>query len=441
MARKKVPVVKFRFYAVAISLVLLIAGIVSYFVWGGFNTGIDFDSGLSQRIQIAPAGLQVSYTGDADATLSISGNSLLLEIRDSTGVHTYPFASTGYPTSADLATGLNNIDGVEASALEGGLATQNLLSGFGFPATLSPVPKMLNFSTDAVDVSIDEVRNALSSLGNVKVQTVGATSSAVFQVRLGTEEGDTQASMEAKVSGLLGDAFGNDSVVVLQNDFVGPKFSSSLISSSVIAVLVAMVLILAYVWIRFRFAYAVSSLIALLHDVLLMLGFIALFQLEVSSTTIAAILTIIGYSLNNTIVIFDRIRENVGLNKDASMSTLIDSSVGQSLSRTLISSLTTVLAVLPLCLFSSGDIRLFSLNLIFGIVIGTYSSNFIAPALLYWITKAQGKKKGGKTPETKASLTEETSVVDADLVEGTTHDIVEIPVAERKLKGKRQQKK
>lgn len=440
MAKKKVPVVKFRFYAVAISLVLLVAGIVSYFVWGGFNTGIDFDSGLSQRIQIAPAGLQVSYVGNADATLSISGNSLLLEIRDASGVKNYTFASTAYPTSADLAKGLNDIDGIEASALDGSLATANLLSGFGFPATLSPVPKMLNFSTDAVDVSINQVRDALSSLGNVKVQTVGSASNAVFQIRLGTEEGDTQASMEAKVSDLLGDAFGNDSVVVLQNDFVGPKFSASLISSSIIAVLVAMALILIYVWVRFRFAYAVSSLIALLHDVLLMLGFIALFQLEVSSTTIAAILTIIGYSLNNTIVIFDRIRENVGLNKDASMGSLIDSSVGQSLSRTLISSLTTVLAVLPLCLFGSGDIRLFALNLIFGIVIGTYSSNFIAPALLYWITKAQSKKRGGKTPETKASLVETESVVDAELVEDAPN-IVEIPVAERKLKGKRQQKK
>lgn len=439
MARKKVPVIKFRFFAVAISLVLLIAGIVSYFVWGGFNTGIDFDSGLSQRIQIAPAGLQVSYTGNADATLSISGNSLLLEIRDASGVQNYTFASTSYPTSADLARGLNDIDGVEASSLESGLLTQNLLSGFGFPATLSPVPKMLNFSTPSVDVSIDQVRDALSTLGNVKVQTVGSTSNAVFQIRLGTEEGDTQATMEAKVSDLLGAAFGNDSVVVLQNDFVGPKFSASLISSSVIAVLVAMALILVYVWVRFRFAYAVSSLVALLHDVLLMLGFIALFQLEVSSTTIAAILTIIGYSLNNTIVIFDRIRENVGLNKDASMASLIDNSVSQSLSRTLISSLTTILAVLPLCLFSSGDIRLFSLNLIFGIVIGTYSSNFIAPALLYWVSKAQGKRKGGKTPETKASLTEDVAVVDAELVE--PNNIVEIPLAERKLKGKRQQKK
>ncbi|MFA7559502.1 MAG: protein translocase subunit SecF, partial [Sphaerochaeta sp.] len=101
---------------------------------------------------------------------------------------------------------------------------------------------------------------------------------------------------------------------MLQSDYIGPKFSATLLSSSILAIGIAMILILGYVWIRFRFAYAVSSLVALAHDVLMMLTFISLLRLEFTSTTIAALLTIIGYSLNNTIVIFDRIRENVGLN-------------------------------------------------------------------------------------------------------------------------------
>lgn len=440
MANKKVPVIKFRFYAVAMSLVLLAAGIVAAVVFGGFNTGIDFDSGLSQRIQIAPVGLSVSYSGNDDATLSISGDTLVLEVRGASGVATHRFASSAYPTSTDLVKGLNDIDKIDAVAVDGGLLTRNLLSGFGFPAKLSAAPKNLNFSTDTVDVSINDMRDALASLGNVKVQTVGSSSNAVFQVRLGTEEGDTQASMEEKVSQLLGDAFGADEVVILQNDFVGPKFSSSLVSSSVIAVLIAMALIMAYVWIRFRFAYAVSALIGLFHDVLLLLSFILVFQLEISSTTIAAVLTIIGYSLNNTIVIFDRIRENVGLNKESSMPILIDMSVTQSLRRTTFSSLTTILAILPLAIMTSGDIRLFAIELVFGVVVGTYSSNFISPAFLYWINKAQGKKNGGKGPDTgKESLAETSSVVDAELVESPK--VVEIPVVERKLKGKRQQKK
>ncbi|NLZ67959.1 MAG: protein translocase subunit SecF, partial [Spirochaetales bacterium] len=178
-------------------------------------------------------------------------------------------------------------------------------------------------------------------------------------------------------------------VVVLQSDFVGPRFSSTLITSSVKAILIAVLLILAYIWIRFRFAYAISAIIALLHDILMMLVFITIFRLEVSSTTIAAVLTIIGYSLNNTIVIFDRVRENVELLKGQSLDTVIDTSVTQSLTRTIITSLTTLFAVVPLAIFTNGSIQLFALNLIWGIVIGTFSSNFLAPALLHWFNKVK----------------------------------------------------
>ncbi|NMA22566.1 MAG: protein translocase subunit SecF, partial [Spirochaetales bacterium] len=145
------------------------------------------------------------------------------------------------------------------------------------------------------------------------------------------------------------------------------------------------------VWIRFRFAYAVSSLVALLHDVLAMLTMISLLRLEFSSTTIAALLTTIGYSLNNTIVIFDRVRENVTLNKSAPLAIQIDRSITQSVSRTVMAALTTLLAIVPLAIFASGDIRLFAVNMIFGLVFGTYSSNFLAPSLLHWISQAQGK--------------------------------------------------
>jgi preprotein translocase subunit SecF len=160
---------------------------------------------------------------------------------------------------------------------------------------------------------------------------------------------------------------------------------------------VALALILVYIWIRFRFAYAVSSILALFHDVFMLLGFISLLRFEFSSTTVAALLTIIGYSLNNTIVIFDRVRENVKLEKDASFPDLIDQSVTQSMSRTMFSSVTTVLAVLPLAILASGDIKLFAINMIFGVVVGTFSSNFLAPVFLNWITASQKKHKEAKS--------------------------------------------
>ena len=191
------------------------------------------------------------------------------------------------------------------------LPSANAVSGFGFPATLSSEPVRVNFSTDTVDCTIEDVREALSPLGNANVQTVGADDEAIYQIRIAVEDGETQNDASGKVNALLAAAFGGENIVVLQSDFVGPKFSSSLFRDSILALLIALVLILGYVAVRFRFAYAASSILALFHDVLAMLSFVLIFRLEVSSTTIAAVLTIIGYSINNTIVIFDRVRENV----------------------------------------------------------------------------------------------------------------------------------
>ena len=149
----------------------------------------------------------------------------------------------------------------------------------------------------------------------------------------------------------------------------------------------------------FRLSCASASIIALLHDVLMMFAFILIFRLEVSSTTIAAVLTIIGYSLNNTIVIFDRIRENVIYVKGNDVDRTIIVSIKESVSRTIVTSLTTLFAVIPLAIFTTGAIKGFAINLVWGVLVGTYSSNFIAPVLLRLfhkidpINKVKEKKK------------------------------------------------
>jgi preprotein translocase subunit SecF len=394
MLKKNLPVIKVRFIALTVSIVLLCVGLLSMVLFDGFNTGIDFESGLSQRIQIAPVGLELTYSGSSDVELSLDSSTVTVTTRSDTGADKITFASAEYLTVADLAKGLETIEGVSAEVVDGSLQTAKILSGYGFPATISADPTALNFEGSSANaVAIDQVRDALSALGNVQVQTVGADADQVYQVRLGTNEGDTQSSMEKSVSDNLSKTFTADGFVVLESNFIGPKFSQSLITGSILAVFAALVLILLYVWIRFRVAYALSSIIALTHDVLLLLGFIALFNFEVSSTTIAAVLTIIGYSLNATIVIFDRVRENSGLLKGKAFDEIIEHSVTQTLSRTILSSLTTVLAVLPLAILSSGSIQLFAIEMIFGIIVGTYSSNFIAPSFLYWITNAMDKKK------------------------------------------------
>jgi preprotein translocase subunit SecF len=392
MLKNDIPIIKLRWISWALAVLLIAAGVATFVGFGGFNLGVDFESGLSQRIRVAPVGLEVSYDGTKDMILSISSSAVSVESRGDEGVEVTSLRFASYPSAADLATALSGIPGVSATVIDGSLRSADLLSGYGFPATLTAEATKLNFQ-GGQSRSIEEVRSALADLGNVKVQTVGAAESSTFQIRLGIKESSTQASMEDEVKLALANFFGSGNVVVLQSDYIGPKFSRTLVSSSALAIAAAMVLILAYVWIRFRFAYAVSSLVALVHDVLAMLTMISILRLEFSSTTIAALLTVIGYSLNNTIVIFDRVRENVTLDKNAPLAAHVDRSVTQSVSRTVMSALTTLLAIVPLAVFASGDIRLFAINMIFGLVFGTYSSNFLAPSLLYWISEAQTKKK------------------------------------------------
>ena len=230
-------------------------------------------------------------------------------------------------------------------------------------------------------VQIADVRSAVSSIEGVRVQNVCSSDDGRYQIRVKLSEGTSQRSAENMINSLLAARFGNFSM--LESSFIGAKFSSSLITGSVKAVAIALALILVYVWIRFKVAYAIGSIIALMHDVLLMLGFISLTGFEISSTTIAAILTIIGYSLNNTIVIFDRVRESINNDHNQDLSDVMDYGVNSSLSRTTFSSVTTLLAVIPLAILSTGDVRSFAICMIFGVVVGTYSSNFLATNILY----------------------------------------------------------
>ena len=256
------------------------------------------------------------------------------------------------------------------------LAFRGFNLGIDFESGLSVSVKI-----EDAGVQIADVRSAVSSIEGVRVQNVGSSDDGRYQIRVKLPEGTTQRSAENMINSLLGARFGSYSM--LESSFIGAKFSSSLITGSVKAVAIALALILVYVWIRFKVAYAIGSIIALMHDVLLMLGFISLTGFEISSTTIAAILTIIGYSLNNTIVIFDRVRESINNDHNQDLSDVMDYGVNSSLSRTTFSSVTTLLAVIPLAILSTGDVRSFAICMIFGVVVGTYSSNFLATNILY----------------------------------------------------------
>lgn len=191
---------------------------------------------------------------------------------------------------------------------------------------------------------------------------------------------------------------------VIKNDTVGPTIGKELAANALKALGIGAILIIIYVTIRFEFVYAIAGLIALLHDVIITAGLIALFRFEINTPFIAAILTILGYSINDTIVVFDRIRENEEKEgKKKEYGVIIDESINQVFVRSMYTSITTTISVLMLLLFGGETLRTFSMALFIGMIFGTYSSVFLASPLVYMMrkfrkTKSDNKPKDGSTP-------------------------------------------
>ena len=258
-------------------------------------------------------------------------------------------------------------------------------------------------------VDIAEVRSAVSSIEGVRVQNVGASDDGRYQIRVKLPNGTTQRDAENRINALLSSGF--KSFSMLESSYIGAKFSSSLITGSIKAVAIALALILVYVWIRFKVAYAIGSIIALMHDVLLMLGFISLVGFEISSTTIAAILTIIGYSLNNTIVIFDRVRETTRLAPKVGKINLdfyVEEAVNDTFTRSAVSTITTMIPVFLLGCFGVLSLKQFAWPIMFGLIAGTYSSLILAPTVYYLIRNAvmNGKLKKGQQLQKKSDASD-----------------------------------
>ncbi len=181
--------------------------------------------------------------------------------------------------------------------------------------------------------------------------------------------------------------------IILKVDTFSPSISTEQTEKAVTAIIMALIAILIYVAIRFKFDYAIGAILALVHDVIITLGFFSIFKQEFTLPVVAAFLTIVGYSLNDTIVVFDRIRENIKLMKNKKLFDIINISINQTISRTLLTSLTTLFVVVVLFLFGGVALRGFSFPLLVGIVVGTYSSIFIASPLFYFIEQKVYKVK------------------------------------------------
>ncbi len=225
--------------------------------------------------------------------------------------------------------------------------------------------------------ALEAVRQALESAGfsNVSVQTFGASNEILVRLQQAFDPGVGQQVTEVlRQSG--------ENVNLVRAEFVGAQVGGQLRDQSGLGMLVALGVVMLYVALRFQYKFSLGALLALVHDVIIVLGVFSLFQIDFDLTVLAAVLAVIGYSLNDTIIVYDRIRENIRKSRIEHMPTIFNEAINQTLSRTLATSSTTLLVLLALLLLGGDMIYNFALALIIGVVVGTYSSVYVASALL-----------------------------------------------------------
>ena len=229
------------------------------------------------------------------------------------------------------------------------------------------------------NADVSEMRSRLGQLdlGNIQLQEFGKKTDLLIRVeQLSKEEGAQQAII-SKISEVV-----ETDHKIRRIEVVGPKVSAELIKKGIIAVISAVVSVLIYIWFRFEWQFGIGAIFALVHDIIITIGVFSLLQLEFNLSIIAALLTIVGYSLNDTVVIYDRIREELRKYKKMPIVDLINQALNLTLSRTLMTSITTLLALISLYLFGGEVIKGFTFAMIWGVLIGTYSSIFIASPIL-----------------------------------------------------------
>lgn len=246
---------------------------------------------------------------------------------------------------------------------------------------------------------IDEIRNILKQkpeFSNASITEFGSPEEIV--IRITSSSTSVTTDMSDEMHSLL-NSTGN--FEIRRVDMVGPKVGNELREKGFMALTLSFIMILIYVSFRFEYRFAVSSVLALIHDLVIALGAISLFQVEVNLDILAALLTLLGYSINDTIIVFDRIRENVQDSKESSLSDIIDTSVSKTLSRTTLTSLTTFFVVLTLFVFGGEIIHGFAFTLVVGLIVGTYSSVFIASSFLVQLKFSVEKYRANEAEKLK----------------------------------------
>ncbi|MCL2763073.1 MAG: protein translocase subunit SecF [Treponema sp.] len=433
--RKTIRFSKLFLPAAIFSIVLATAGIVSYFVMGGFNLGVDFRPGLIQEVQFAPTAFNLTWSGRGNATIAFDRSGMYI-VNSGVGVEprTFTFPFSEYGTVGELTNALSEqVEGLSAQLdVPEWVSTQWLVRSAQGNPQLGARPYLVHYlNPQSLEIPIAAVREAVSGLGQtVAVQSLGQPQDRHFMIRVDDrqekkENGSAAEDVSAeaifaeddsvefadaafaednvvtvapteRITNVLEEHFGKGEVVVLRSDYVGSRFSKNLSDQAGILIACTLLLVLLYATIRFKFQYAAGAVLGIIHDGIVIVAFVVWSGMEFNTTTIAAILTILGYSTNNTIVVFDRIRENRRLYPDELFINILDRSLTETLNRTIITTVSTMLAVMSLFIFTTGSMQDFALALMIGMLSGVYTTMFIVSGFVsFWEKKKAERSKLG----------------------------------------------
>lgn len=370
---------------IILSLVLTAAGLVSLALKGGPRYGIDFTGGALMDINFIKR-------PPAEAIRSalhkkIPGEIAVQEVREA-----------GHSQEVLISTGVRNetVQGVREDIVTA--LNQAFNSGSGAQLDINS-----SSQTALADRLRDPLQRAGVALSDDQLQSLSNAIVAYREAHSGLIASLDQLSgvpgVTPQVLNVLKQECFTGAFAVRRVEIVGPKIGADLRQQAINVVLIALGAMLVYIAFRFEWIYGVAAVIAVFHDTIITIGLFSIFNKQIDLTVIAALLTLVGYSMNDTIVTFDRIRENLRLQRRGSFSEIVNVSINQTLSRTILTSGLTFLTAISLFLFGGPVLNGFSFGLVVGIIIGTYSSIFIAsPILVFWQDVAEGRKRGSRPP-------------------------------------------
>jgi preprotein translocase subunit SecF len=370
-----------KWFFINLSLVLTVAGFISLAVKGGPRYGIDFRGGALITVSFA-------NRPPVDKVRAALSGKLPVEVEEVSG------------RPEDII----GIDALQDAALQASRqkVIESLDAAFGQPAN-----GKYNINSGGAAALADHLRDAFAAasvpMSDLQLQTLASNIMDHRKQHSGLIKNlDELASVPGvtpQVLNVIKQQTYPDSVAVVGTETVGPKIGAELQRKAILAVLYALGGMLVYIAFRFEWIYGAAAVIAVFHDTLITIGLFSLFNKEITLTVVAALLTLVGYSMNDTIVTFDRIRENLKILRREELETLINKSVNQTLSRTVLTSGLTLLTALALFIFGGQVLNGFAFALVCGIIVGTYSSVFVAsPILIFWHNFLEGRKRSTRGP-------------------------------------------